>query len=210
MTASPIVHWTAGTLLYGEDVVGGLRARIADPPVAQALKEVDGIGTAALRAIQQKLPTVLADFVNVDLATVVLAGWRKHRDLVQAARTTLDPASGTEEVPVPLATHDIVLMQRPSVDVLLNGQHVLTLRFELTMTTTVIGAEAVVRRGRLAEIRSGALEIAVAFKGQGIDLGKVMRTVEARLLLPLGLGIPLAMPQQRGNHDQPDLETDWA
>jgi hypothetical protein len=210
MTASPIVHWTAGTLLYGEDVVAGLRARVADPSVAQALNEVDGIGTKALRAIQQKLPAVLADFVNVDLATVVLAGWRKHRDLVQAARTTLDPASGTEEVPVPLATHDIVLTQRPSLDVLFNGQKVQTLRFELTVTTTVIGAEAVVSRGRLAKVRSGALEIEAAFKGQGIDLGKVKRTVDARLLLPLGRGIPLAVPQQRGSNDQTDPQADWA
>lgn len=198
MTASPIIGWTAGTVLYGEDLVAGLRDRVSEAATAQALEgRVGAVGGMAVRAIQQNLPAVVADFVNLDLATVALAGWRKHRDLVEAARTTLDPASGQEAVLVPLATHDIVLTQRPAVDVLLGVQKVLTLRFELNVTITVIGAEAVVRRGLLAELRGGAFEIKVSFTGQGIDLGQVKRTVDARLLLPLGGGIPLAVPSPR-------------
>lgn len=198
MTASPIVHWTAGTVLYGEDVVAGLRDRVSDASTTQALEgRVGAVGALTVREIQQNLPGVVADFVNLDLAIVALAGWRKHRELVQAAGTTLDPASGQDEVCVPLATHDIALTQRPAVDVLLGGQKVLTLRFELTVTITVIGAEAVVRSGVLVELRSGACEIKVSFTGQGIDLGQVKRTVDARLLLPLGGGISLGVPSPR-------------
>jgi hypothetical protein len=202
MTVTPIVRWTAGSTLYGEDVVAGLRGKVSDPSISEALEgRLGAVGGMAVRAIQQNLPAVIADFVNLDLGTVVLAAWRKHRDLVEAARVTLDPASGSQQVPVPLATHDIVLTQRPSVDALLAGQVLLTLRLELTVTITVIGAEAVVRRGALTEVRGGALEVKVAFSGQGIDLGRVTRSIEARLLLPLGHGVPLTVPSQRDGKD---------
>jgi hypothetical protein len=66
---------------------------------------------------------VLLDYNMIEL---LVDGWREHRDLTDAARHTLAKPGSTELVA--LATHSITVTQKPSIDLLLNGEPVASRR----------------------------------------------------------------------------------
>ena len=84
--------WTAGVLLYGDDVIAGVAARIADPQTEAALgHRVGAVGAMALGTVKQDLAPIAARFLDLDLGSVLLTGWNKHRELLAAAARTQSP-----------------------------------------------------------------------------------------------------------------------
>jgi len=85
---------TARTFLLGDNSVAGLREA-----VRRASDGVpgDAARTAALGQVtDDRLAEVAAGLLDVDLGLVAVAGWRRHRQLVVAARETLsDPGLTT-------------------------------------------------------------------------------------------------------------------
>jgi hypothetical protein len=164
--------------------------------------EAGDVGASALPAVRDELTGLAADFVDLDLARVALAGWRKHRDLVAAARRTR--AYGRQES-VQLGRHEMVLTRRPSVDVLVGEQRIRTINFELAVTITVIDLEAVVRQGRLVELRRGRCPIKVSFSVDGVVLAEREVEMDPELGISLRSGVDLGagtrLPRQRdGRH----------
>ena len=201
MIAAPATQdWTAGVLLYGDNVLAGLAARIADPETEAALRHrVGAVGAMALRTVEQDLAPVAARFLDLDLVSVLLTGWNKHRELQAAAARTQSSPPWPSEERVTLAAHDIALAQHPSVDVLVNGQTVLTIRFELVVTISVDAMDAFIRRGWLVGLGAGRCIFKIAFSAQGTELGTREIAVDPRLVVPLGQGIPLGVPLPRGS-----------
>jgi hypothetical protein len=196
MDAPYVVPYTAGSLLYGNDVVTGLAAEITRPETRIALgRRFGDVGATALTQVQQQLAGKAAGFLQVDLVTVVMAGWAKQRQLTAAAQRTAQalPGDPQEQEWVGLAGHDIVLTQRPTVDVVVNGTTILTLAFELTMTITVEALDALVRRGRLVGLGGGQCRVKIAFSLAGTDLGHREHVLNLGLVLPLGQGIRLGL-----------------
>src|SRR5689334_8169889 len=201
MIAAPATPaWTAGVLLYGDDVIAGVAARIADPQTEAALRHrVGAVGAMALGTVKQDLAPIAARFLDLDLGSVLLTGWKKHRELLAAAARTQSPPTWPPEERVPLAAHDIALAQHPSVDVLVNGQAVLTIRFELAVTITVDALDAFVRSGWLVGIGAGRCTVKIAFSAQGTELGTREIVLDPRFAVPLGQGITLGVPLPRGS-----------
>ena len=181
--------WPAAPLLFGDDIVGGLHAAIVDPrrwPEMEA--RLGAVGGRLLGRVHSELASVAAQFIDVDLADVLKTGWAKHRELRAAAQRSLADRTA---VPVTLATHDVTLTQRPSVDVLLGEQRLLTMDCEFSTVLTVEGLRAIVSDGALREVQAGACTITVRFAIEGVELAK--REVKGRSIveIPLGAGIPL-------------------
>ena len=146
----------AGVLLYGDDVIAGVAARIADPQTEAALRHrVGAVGAMALGTVE--------------------TGSGAHRRSIPRPRPGLRPAQRLEEAPgtagrrdshaepADMASRGASAARRPrrrarpapSVDVLVNGQAVLTIRFELAVTITVDALDAFVRSGWLVGLGAG-------------------------------------------------------
>ena len=147
------------------------------------------VGRALWDGALRELAAVAEDFLDVDIAAVLIVGWRKNQDLrVAAARSV---ATGQPES-VPLAANTFHLARHPRVDVFLGEVKVSTLRFELVIDIEVVDLSATVRDGALVELTSGAAEVTVVFSVDEAVLAKESRTFEPRLGVGLGAGIPLA------------------
>jgi hypothetical protein len=97
-----------------------------------------------------------------------VAGWREHRNLISAARRTLDTPGSRELVSV--AAHRIKTVQQPAVSVLIDGRRVHTLQLGLSIVFDVTGLVAGVSAGRLAGLHAGRSEIGVALTVHEIEV----------------------------------------
>ena len=120
------------------------------------------------RAAAREAATTAAALLKVDLAGVLVRGWREHRDIVTAARRTLAAPGSTELVIV--SAHQITLDQRPSISVLVDGQRVSTLQLGLSIVFDLNAVLLGISGGRLTGVRSGRCDITAALAVQGTDL----------------------------------------
>jgi hypothetical protein len=119
-------------------------------------------------AAVQEAATAAAALLKVDLIDVLARGWREHRDIVAAARRTLAAPVSTELVS--MATHEITVEQRPSVNVLVDGQEVATLELGLSIVFDVSALLLGISGGRIIAVRSGRCEITGTLAVQGTAL----------------------------------------
>ncbi len=177
--------------VFGEqDSVGAL---------AEALYEQDTLGSvgaaltkvswAGRRAVGNQVATIAHGLLDLDLADLLVAGWRKFADLTAAARRTMD-APGSSEV-VELATHSITSTHSPNVEVLVNNTRVATVRFELSIKFTVKGLVATIRDGRLVSLHSGGCDVTGTLAAEGQQIATRKARFQLPMLLRLGDGIPL-------------------
>ncbi|RSS80686.1 hypothetical protein [Streptomyces sp. WAC06614] len=109
--------------------------------------------SAADRAVEVELASVIGGLLELDLVSLLAAGWVKHRALRDAAlRTRRYP--GSEEL-VALTTHSITSTHHPVVDVLVDGVPAATVEVGLTVVFEITGFVAVVRDARLVAVRAG-------------------------------------------------------
>jgi hypothetical protein len=179
---------TVRSLLFDQAGEGAsllLRA-IDEQVVATALPRLSKAGRAAAAA---ELTDVAQGLLDLDLAGLVLAGWRKHRNLLAAATRTVE-RPGTTEL-VELATHRITSVHEPSVDVLVDGVRVAVVRLELKVELLVRALVATVRLGYLIGLRSGSFEVRVALAVAGREVTVGQTSLASPLFVRLGDGIPL-------------------
>jgi len=184
-------HVSVRAILFGDapatDVVSGT-------PGWNAV--VDGLG-AALSAVSaagrqlavRELGSALAGLSNLDVGELLVAGWRKHGILAEAARATRADAAASEVVQ--LATHRISAAHRPYVEIVVNGATIATVGFELGLTLDVDAVLATVRHGRIAAVHGGRLTVTVALTAAGRDIVARSATLDPAFTLNLGDGIAL-------------------
>jgi hypothetical protein len=133
--------------------------------------------------------TDAAALLDADLLGLLVAGWRAHHELADAARRTLAVSGSTELVD--LIKHQITTTQQPSVSVLVDGDQIATLRFALSVVFDISTVVAAIKAGLLTAIHAGTCDITATLNFQGTD----MITTHTRLDLPglvkLGTGIRL-------------------
>ena len=119
-------------------------------------------------AVQEAAATTAAALLKVDLVDVLARGWREHRDIVSAARRTLAAPGSTELLS--LATHEVTMDKRPSINVLVDGHRVATLELGLSVVFDINGVLLGIGGGRLTAVHSGRCEITGTLAVQGTDL----------------------------------------
>lgn len=188
----PIV---VSAILFGseDNAVGALNEGLASSPVAGVLgTAVAGLSSATRDAAVGELSTVISGLLSLDLAHILLAGWRKHGALVAAARRTAT-APDTQEL-VEMVTHTINWSHEPYVELFVDELRVATVRIQLTLDLEVQALVATVAHGRLVGVHSGRCTVRAALSTEEVRLAEQTAHIELPLVLPLGSGVPLLLP----------------
>lgn len=148
------------------------------------------LGDGALDGFRDRLAHAAADFINIDPATVLADGFRKHAALVAVAEQTA--SAGTSAL-VPLGSRRMSLTQRPAVDVEVEGETVGTVEFELKLTIDIAELSAIVREGALIELEGERAHLSAEFFLAPDELLSHQAVAfDANMAVPLGDGIRLA------------------
>lgn len=142
--------------------------------------------------LDRELATVVGRLLDLDLADMLVAGWRTHKALGEAGQRSLATAPYGEEL-VELARHTVTSTHTPRVDLLLNGVRVTTVEVVITITFAVDALVAVVRSGRLVGIRSGHCLAKLVVVLEGVPVAARERDFDAPLLVRLGDGVPVTV-----------------
>ncbi|HEX2805381.1 MAG TPA: hypothetical protein VHN80_04350 [Kineosporiaceae bacterium] len=195
MTSTPVTpSYSAGALLFGDVGLDELADRLAAAGTLQNVHgRLAGIGDSVWAAAHKELASMAATFLDLDLASVAVSGWCKHRELVDVAQR-LDGSAASAVVP--LWTQDISLTQKPHVDLVVGGMTVAVVRFELKVDIKVIGVSGVVRGGALVAFEGGRCELTASFSAGGVCLARRTAQFDPHRAIPLGKGIML-VPQPR-------------
>lgn len=161
-----------------------------DRAAARPLENLSRVARAALR---QQIVIALRAVLHGDVADLLVAGWRKHHTLVEAANATL-VGPGTEQL-VTLAEHRVRWTQDPTLDVILDGVPVLTLSACLETLFDIGEVVAMVRSGRLVELRAGNAAVTGTVTVQDQEISR--RTVQLPLQLVVDLGPGVALTTTR-------------
>ena len=189
MTVTSIpARLTVRSLLFDEAAKGAdlLARAIDEEAVVAALPHLSRAGRAAAGA---ELTDVAKGLLELDLGSLVLAGWRKHHDLLAAATRTSEHPGSTELVE--LATHRITSTHRPTVDVLVDGVRVAVVRLELEVVLLVRALVATVRLGHLIGLRSGSFDVRFSLSVAGRQVAAHRTALASPLFVRLGDGIAL-------------------
>ncbi|HWN33410.1 MAG TPA: hypothetical protein VNP03_11725 [Pseudonocardia sp.] len=155
----------------------------------QALQRDARCGPVAFRLADERVAEALGDRLTADVGGLLLQGWLKHRELVDAATRTRDVPGRPEDVI--LVTHEVSYLHKFPVEVWVNGGLVVTLDFQLALALELSGVVAVVDRGRLVALRSGDVLATARVTLWDQDVANGKRELFAGVLLPLREGFPL-------------------
>ncbi len=179
------------TFRLGDQDVTALRQRFDE-----ALTDDDGEGVLASlagpvrRALGAQLSKDVEDFLHVDLGTTAVAGWRKHQDLLAAARATR-ARSGLTQCVV-LADHTMTSTWTPRVEVLVAPpKAVATLTFSLQVWFTRVGLTATVTDARLTRLGGGSGTVGASLTFGGRKVLEREELFDASVSVPFGSGVPL-------------------
>jgi hypothetical protein len=132
---------------------------------------------------------MIAGILDLDVANLVVRTLQTHSDLIAAGERTAATPTSIEivqllAVPIPWTTYADVQLRVDEVPRL-------TIRFTLDVVLE-IGAEAVVRGGRLVAVRSGQCTVTVTLIANEAPLTTNVAALDLAMCLPLGTGVPLA------------------
>ncbi len=196
MSGSPT---TARDVLFDEQGTGLARTLLDSGAVRTGIRGVRRLSASVTRTVTEELGAVGEELLEIDLGDALVAGWRTHASLEQAARRTLERPH-SEEVVV-LAAHTITSTHRPAVDLCVDGVVVNSFEFELVVVLVLTGVAAVVRAGQLVAVRGGRCDATVTLSLEGARLLRRERSLDLALLLPLRpprslVASPPAIPRQ--------------
>jgi hypothetical protein len=190
-TPSPDQPLTTVAFLFGvEDSVDAL-ARALDEkavlrPIDDALNALKKkVSQTGRQAAGSEITTAADVLLDLDLASLVASGWRKHAALTEAAERTL-ANPGSSEI-VELLVHNITTTHRPSVDLLIDHVPVTTIHFELCFEFAVKGLVVTVRNGHVVNLHSGSCDVTGTLTAEGAQLA----SRRAHLELPWLIRWPL-------------------
>jgi hypothetical protein len=144
--------------------------------------------TLRAKAVGAIIAAVFA-LLDYNMIELVVDGWREHHDLTDAARHTLAKPGSTELVA--LATHGIAVSQKPSIDLLLNGELVATVELELTLQFDISAAVAGVSAGLMTAMHSGRCDITGTLTINGAEATQKQKRIELPGVISLKQGIRL-------------------
>jgi hypothetical protein len=189
---NPGVPVTAAAVVFGDmaKTAAALAGAISSDQVARAVCPVlQGLPAAARATAIQEAGVVGAGLLDLDLGSLLVAGWRKYTALTQAARRTTE-MPGREEI-VNIATHQISVVSHPDVELLVNEVRAAMINFDLTVEFEVTALTGVIRSGRLVALGSGRCATTVSVAIEGVPVATRTAEFDLNPLIRLGNGIPL-------------------
>jgi hypothetical protein len=156
--------------------------------------------TAARQAGSREISAAVAGLLDVNLADVLVTGWRKYEALTSAARSTLK-SPGTVEL-VELASHQVTAQQDPYVAIAIDGRRVATLYLSLSVEFDVSVVLAGVSRGLLTTLHSGSCDVTAALAVQGSTLLTQKVHLDLPGVLALKHGIRLLPAEEYASDDR--------
>lgn len=188
------------TFLLGDLGPQALRERLDELISQPGLEGLEAIGKPVRKALGEELADMAAGFLDVDLGTTAMAGWRKHQDLLRAARETQATPGSTQRLS--LAEHTITWTARPRIQVELGGAPLAKLVLEVEVSFTLVGLQATVTAGRLARLSGGSGTVTASLSFGGHPLTQRTAPFDAGAGISLGQGVPLlGVPEPRQTPD---------
>ena len=190
---------TASVFLFPErqDTGQALAEALDSHGVLHSKEPVATLTQVVRQAAEHQVGVVADGLLNLDLGDVVIAGWRMQAELADAAeRTATNP--GTSQV-VRLATHRISSVHRPYVELLLNGQHLTNVNFELDIEFVITALAVTVRDGHVVSLHAGDCDVSISLAAEGIRLASRQDHLE----LPLVVRWPLRLRLGGGSDPLP-------
>ena len=173
----------------GQDAPAALAHQILAAGGGSLGGALENLPKATCEAAVREATTQAAGLLDIDLISLLVAGWRAHHDLAAAARHTLATPGSTELVD--LATHQITTTQQPSVTVLIDGHRVASLQLDLSVVFDVSALGAGITAGRLVTLHSGRCDITASLAIQGTNVITKQAHLELPGIIQLGPGIRL-------------------
>jgi hypothetical protein len=189
-TTANVSPATATELLFGP-------ATNAADALAQQITSAGTELDAALRRLPEatrkaavgEAAATAAGLLDVGLDRLLLTGWRRHHDLVAAARRTLVWPGSTELVD--LIRHQVTANQQPSVAVLVDGRQVATIELGLTVEFDVSALVAGIKAGLLVAVHAGSCDVTATLAIQGAEVQSQSTHLDLRVVLTVSPGIRL-------------------
>ncbi len=182
---------TIASILTEDQGDEAIRGAMRDGDAAGALDRRLEVVPPALRTLaRDEVVAVVLSALDLPLANVLAAGWKRYEELVDAATRSLEEPGETELVE--LRDRRIVSTHRPRIDVTLNGEEIAHIELELELEIVLHTVTAVVRAGRLSALRTGRADATARLSVEGQQVAEKTRAVELPIEIGLGAGIPLA------------------
>jgi hypothetical protein len=134
-------------------------ARIAaDRDVGGAVaKVVARMATVGKDYLAGEVGRVADGLLDLDVTDVVAHAWDRHRAITEAREWSMKNPDG--EMIVPLVTHTVKWSYEPSVEVAVDAVPITSIALAVAIDTTVKGVVIALRRGEVADVRSGTVEV---------------------------------------------------
>lgn len=174
----------------GEDSPGVLAQQLMSPDAYQNLgRALENVPGSLRETAVRETAKVATGQLDIDLIGLLAAGWRKHQDMVAAARRSV-AAPGSVEL-IDLVAHRITTTQRPAVAVLVDGNRLATVQLGVSVVFDVSAVVAGIRAGRLAALHSGRCLVTVTLTVQETEVMTRQARLDLPGIIPLGQGIRL-------------------
>ncbi len=99
----------------------------------------------------------VGDLLDINVVEVLLAGWKKHKEVRAQLRATAADPSRT--VMVYIGHHTLDSMHKPSIELRSYGRRLVELSFPIELTFEIGAIELTLRAGAVTEIRSGEVKV---------------------------------------------------
>lgn len=165
------------------------RHLLADPAVLAGIAAAAVLSPMGRQLAAQEVARAISGLLSIDLVDVLLGGWKRQRDLRDAARRTL--ADPDDHELVRLGAHCIQMHERPTVDVIVDGALVCTIGVDIEISALVDALVARVESGLLTGFESGRVTVTGAIKVRQTTIAQSSCVLEAVTDIPLREGIPL-------------------
>jgi hypothetical protein len=133
--------------------------------VDAAIARLTPIGLDILGA---RIGRILGDLLGADVGAVIGSALTKHEKIAEARRTTgQDPNA---EVVVTLAQQTFESTYTPAVDVIVDGEKLTSIPFEVRLAAEVDGGLVVVKGGRIAAVRTGRTTLSATLSCDGVKV----------------------------------------
>jgi hypothetical protein len=149
-----------------------------DSALAQVLHDSvsgHGLPAAVARAQLGEVKDALPRLLNVNIAELIVEGWRKQPDLVGAMTRTSGEGASTERLE--LAAQRLQITLEPTVAVLVDGRQVATLHVAANVTCDMGPSAIVVRNGLIDQAR-GESDVVIQLTIEGVEVVTAGRRLE--------------------------------
>jgi hypothetical protein len=173
--------------------------------VAEMVRLVAGIDAAT---VDGDVAGGIAGLLDMPISDVLFEAWSSAGELEAAARSTAAEPGRTEHVT--LATQQVGLTWKPSVDLIVNGRRCGTIHLEVQLALEITLLRARVRSGRLVDLDWGACDLTASLSAGGHELATRTVHLDPHATVRLGDGIPLVRRQDAdGRSTAPASGPSW-